>query len=137
MEITADTVELRAHAPAVEAGLSSMWGQLFNNAATKTNQAAVRERLPEPDLPEAPEGWLLAKTRACPYCGRDGFVLVRRASYEAWDGQDLNLRRAFPELDASEREQVTSGFHSACWDAVFGANHEDDDDEGWQDWDEM
>lgn len=62
------------------------------------------------------------RTGACPYCGQHGSVRVtlddqaRRAAGEL-------VQHAFPEMPAALREQIISGTHPACFDALF------DDDE--------
>ena len=58
------------------------------------------------------------RTSRCPYCGQHGSVRVtldgqaRRAAGEL-------AQNAFPEMPAGLREQIISGTHPACFDALF------------------
>jgi hypothetical protein len=51
-------------------------------------------------------------------CGERGVLYVSLAAYMAWQSGTL-AQVAFPELSADVREQLISGTHPACWDAMF------------------
>lgn len=58
-------------------------------------------------------------TGPCPHCGLRGSVLASVAGYKAWREGTL-IQTALPEVPVEQREQIKSGFHPACWRAVFG-----------------
>lgn len=66
------------------------------------------------------------RTLPCPACGLTDTLEVPMDGYAAWHGGEL-IQDAFPELSAAQREQLITGYHEACWDALF--NHEDDEDD--------
>ncbi len=58
------------------------------------------------------------RTGACPYCGHDGSVRVTLDGHARRAAGEL-VQKAFPELPAGLREQIISGTHPACFDALF------------------
>ena len=57
-------------------------------------------------------------TPQCFFCGERGLVLADEAGLEAWQAGAL-IQDAFPNLSAPLREQLKSGIHGECWDAMF------------------
>ena len=66
----------------------------------------------------------------CPFCGKIHSVTVRKADLIHYREGAL-AQRAFPYLDAVEREAIISGMCPACQNSFFG----EECDEDW-DWDE-
>ena len=58
------------------------------------------------------------RTGACPYCGQHGSVRVTLDGHARRAAGEL-VQNAFPELPAGLREQIISGTHPACFDALF------------------
>lgn len=63
-------------------------------------------------------------TPPCPHCHRTSEVSVPAEGVAAHNAGAL-IQNAFPTLDANARELLMTGFHTTCWDDVFG-----DEDEG-------
>lgn len=55
----------------------------------------------------------------CPMCGKSHSVEVNLSAYEKWQNGEL-IQRAMPNLSATEREQLISGFCPDCQDKIFG-----------------
>jgi hypothetical protein len=70
-------------------------------------------------------------TRKCFHCGCAGELTVSESGIAAYNrGESVQV--AFPELDRTLREQIISGTHPACWDAMFALDEDaldDDEDE--------
>lgn len=64
----------------------------------------------------------------CMVCGDASVMTVDRAGFAAWSRGAL-IQAAFPEMSAGEREQLKTGYHPACWDAMFDGIEDDDEDE--------
>ena len=65
----------------------------------------------------------------CPVCGDASTMTVSRAGFAAWSRGAL-IQVAFPDMSAGEREQLKTGYHPACWDAMFDGIEDDDEDDG-------
>lgn len=64
------------------------------------------------------------KTRPCCVCGKSEVKTLDRASVIRWqDGE--NIERAFPDMDAGERELLITGTHPDCWDTLFDEGEEE------------
>lgn len=63
------------------------------------------------------------RTPTCYACGKRGEVQVLRSDWDRYYA-GAYAQVAFPELPTGLREQIVSGTHPACWDAIFG----DDED---------
>ena len=62
-------------------------------------------------------------TPACIHCGKNS--VLELTPQECLDlDRDINIQDALPNRDADFREQIKSGIHPACWDAIF-ADEED------------
>ena len=55
----------------------------------------------------------------CPFCGKVEFVDVLESELEAYENGAL-VQVAFPNLSATEREQIISGICPKCQESVFG-----------------
>ena len=62
---------------------------------------------------------VMVNTPSCFHCGLTGQVNVMRRDLERWQGGEL-IQRAFPEMTPDVREQMISGTHPECWDAMMG-----------------
>jgi hypothetical protein len=63
------------------------------------------------------------KTRPCCVCGKSEIKTLDRQAVARWqDGE--NIQRAFPDMDAGERELLITGTHPNCWDTLFGGEEE-------------
>lgn len=68
-------------------------------------------------------------TRPCPACNEHGTMTATRAEWQAYfDG--AFAQDAFPTHSAGDREQIISGTHSKCWDAIFSNLEDEDYDNG-------
>lgn len=64
-------------------------------------------------------------TDPCMLCGHTGIVKnVPKAGYALWEAGEF-IQVALPMLSADDREQLMTGTHPACWDAMMPA--EDDE----------
>lgn len=61
---------------------------------------------------------IIVATPACPICHRDGEMPVEVDGYRNWMAGTL-IQRALPDLTADEREQLMTGTHPDCWDAMW------------------
>jgi len=61
----------------------------------------------------------------CPFCGKEHRVTVPE---EGWDKYRFGAlaQIAFPNLSATEREQIISGMCPDCQESVFGLAEEED-----------
>ena len=55
----------------------------------------------------------------CPMCGKLHSVEVNLSAYEKWQNGEL-IQNAMPNLSATEREQLISGFCPDCQEKIFG-----------------
>jgi hypothetical protein len=63
-------------------------------------------------------------TKPCPLCGKTSTLEdINPMHYQAWQGGML-IQRAFPELNADERELLITGTHPACWDKITGGDED-------------
>jgi hypothetical protein len=58
-------------------------------------------------------------TRTCNHCGKTEILGVDAAAYTAWRSGQL-IQDAFPDLTPEVREQIMTGYHSACFDLAMG-----------------
>lgn len=63
--------------------------------------------------------------RRCPFCGQMAHVTVPGPGLWAWEHGEF-VQTAFPDLTPDEREQIMTGTHPECWDAMFGDDEEED-----------
>jgi hypothetical protein len=68
------------------------------------------------------------KTKQCPRCGRIDEFEVDEAQVKAWKSGTL-IQKAFPDLTPDQREQLITGYDSACWDELF--REPDEEAAGW------
>ncbi len=58
-------------------------------------------------------------TPVCMGCSKSSTMKVPLKGFDAWR-QGALIQDAFPELTTEEREQLKTGIHAPCWDAMFG-----------------
>ena len=58
-------------------------------------------------------------TPTCVVCKQSSILTVPAAGYAVWKAGAL-IQDALPTLDVDTREQLMTGTHPACWDAIFG-----------------
>jgi hypothetical protein len=63
-------------------------------------------------------GELVTVTQKCQWCFKDSTVTVDRTAFDRWQAGEL-AQNVFTELSAGEREQLVSGTHEACWEAMW------------------
>ena len=59
----------------------------------------------------------------CPWCGKDYTFDVPYEGYMAWT-QGALIQNAFPQLSATEREYMLTGYCEACQNKLFGDEEE-------------
>lgn len=62
-------------------------------------------------------------TRKCSFCGQSRSITVDKASYEKYQA-GAYIQSAFSNLSPAQREEIKTGIHPACWDAVFGSEED-------------
>jgi len=62
---------------------------------------------------------MVITTPRCRECGEAGMLQIPADGWDSWQAGAL-IQDAFPELSADTREQLKTGYHSACWDKAFG-----------------
>ena len=62
---------------------------------------------------------VVVATPKCFVCGNTGTVEVPFANYLKRKEGAL-IQDAYPDMDKAEREQMVSGIHPMCWEAVYG-----------------
>jgi len=67
-------------------------------------------------------------TIPCRDCGQSAIITVLAEQLFQYN-QGAEMRNAFPTLSAAERERLLSGYCEPCWDELFPATGEDEDDE--------
>lgn len=71
---------------------------------------------------------ITVRTRRCFHCACEGELTVTQSSLAAYNSGEY-AQVAFPYLDKTEREQIISGTHPACWIAMFGTAEDAPEDE--------
>jgi hypothetical protein len=54
----------------------------------------------------------------CPECNKQSNITVTRKGYDKYIHGEL-IQRAFPELNANQKEMIKSGICQECWDIMF------------------
>lgn len=89
--------------------------------------------MPDPTMPaqptEAPEGHRWFTTKVCTMCGKRDELLLTTLEYYRYVTRGDLAQVAMPDRPADFREQLISGTHPACWEALFGGFEDDEDDE--------
>lgn len=80
------------------------------------------ERLDEPCAGPG-TGNIIITTNPCSWCGKTSKVVVDAVQHAKWV-QGAYVQKAFPAMNADEREQLISGTHPACWEEMFGGGDE-------------
>lgn len=65
------------------------------------------------------EGEVLMIEIGCPFCGRVHYVAVDEDDFVSWQTGEL-VQKAFPYLNATERESLISGMCPDCQAEMFG-----------------
>jgi len=63
----------------------------------------------------------------CTYCKESNYITVDKADFKAWQSGEL-IQRIWPEWTADQREQLISGTHEKCWNAIFWQPEEGPED---------
>ena len=61
--------------------------------------------------------------QTCPKCFKESWSTVDRDAWNAWQDGAL-IQEAFPDLTASEREAIMTGYDQQCWEEIFGKEEE-------------
>lgn len=83
--------------------------------------------LPEDDTDDLPavtvedylEDRVLYETAPCIHCGNKGVIKLSREQLDAWK-HGTHIQDAFPDESEDVREQIKTGIHPECWEAMFG-----------------
>lgn len=67
------------------------------------------------------------KTGPCAVCGKEGEVEVTDEELRIYKAKAGPLQKTLPRLTDGEREMLISGTHSACFDALFPADEDEED----------
>jgi hypothetical protein len=70
---------------------------------------------------------IIVKTRPCTVCDQYEVWSLDREAVTRWQ-EGENIQSAFPDMNAEDREILISGTHPACWDKLFPAEEEGDDE---------
>jgi hypothetical protein len=57
--------------------------------------------------------------RECPKCKEVYGIDVKAEAYVNWLTRML-IQDAFPEMSSEDRESLKTGYHSECWNSIFG-----------------
>ena len=79
---------------------------------------------PRPD-PAYEDDTVEFRTSRCPYCGKHGSVRVTVSDLARRAAGDF-VQVAFPEMPEGLREQIVSGTHPDCYDALFAGTEDAD-----------
>lgn len=63
-------------------------------------------------------------TKPCRICGETSMLSVWKQDYERYLNGAL-IQDAFPDLKASVRETIKTGYHPECWDNYLGPDPDD------------
>lgn len=75
---------------------------------------------------EAPQGGAVSEytTEPCMACGKTSMLHLSSVALSQWQGGAM-IQDAFGDLSAPAREQIKTGTHPACWDAMFEGMDDD------------
>ena len=72
----------------------------------------------------------IVDTGLCPYCKQESWIKISdenaarfQSDVQNWHKGAL-VQEAFPYLNAGEREQLKTGIHDKCFDAIFAGAEE-------------
>ena len=68
---------------------------------------------------------IVVKTKPCTVCGEYEVWSLDRQAVTRWQ-EGENIQRAFPDMNAGDREILISGTHPACWTKLFGEEEENE-----------
>jgi len=61
----------------------------------------------------------MVHTKTCIVCGQAGFIMLESDKWDRYKAGE-HVQNVWPEMPASQREQIITGTHSRCWDELFG-----------------
>ena len=65
----------------------------------------------------------LYQTKTCIFCAKPDFIMLDPAKVARWEAGE-HVPEVWPDATASQREQLISGTHPACWDGLFAGEEE-------------
>lgn len=66
-------------------------------------------------------------TKPCSHCGEQGSITALVQDLIDYFHNGKLIHKAFPYLDAGQREQIITGIHSECWDVMFPEPEDEDE----------
>jgi hypothetical protein len=70
---------------------------------------------------------IVVKTKPCCVCDQYEVWSLNREAVTRWQEGEY-IQNAFPDMSEGDREILISGTHPACWDKLFPAEEEGDDE---------
>jgi hypothetical protein len=70
---------------------------------------------------------IAVKTKTCCVCDKFEVLTLNRQAVERWQDGEY-IQNAFPDMSDGDRELLISGTHSECWDKLFSAEGDDEDE---------
>jgi Zn ribbon nucleic-acid-binding protein len=58
----------------------------------------------------------------CPACNRPGVVFLPKEGLDNWKNKRMSVQKAFPDLTATTRERLLTGYCPACQEEIFGTD---------------
>jgi hypothetical protein len=68
-------------------------------------------------------------TPPCMHCGKISTFAVESTALYRWQTMGAMIQDAFPDMSAAKREHLKTGTHPECWNAMFGTEEYEDEDE--------
>lgn len=65
----------------------------------------------------------------CPFCGKGHSVWVNEIDYLDYADGEVLIQDAFPYLSADEREIIKTGICPTCWEGMFPADNEEEEED--------
>jgi len=66
----------------------------------------------------------------CSVCGQEWIIMCSLDQFTRYLEGNQNVQDIFPELDATDREKLITGWCSTCQDRMFDTCEEPEEDEG-------
>jgi hypothetical protein len=70
---------------------------------------------------------IAVKTKTCCVCDKFEVLTLNRQAVESWQEGEY-IQNAFPDMSDGDRELLISGTHSECWDKLFPAEGDEEDE---------
>lgn len=74
---------------------------------------------------------MIAIYNTCPWCGKNYLFEVPYEGLEKWRGGEM-IQNAFPEVNATIREHLLTGYCEDCQEKLFGEDDEPEDDDDYE-----